>query len=129
MEVFDGAEYFSHPPEALSELVQRLTEEFHDFESIRDRRSGTRLRRAIPVLVQPISKNFRPLASCFQALTRDISTRGIGLISIKSIQYQFVAIRLTMNGKQIDVAAEVLRCEQLGIYYVVGCQFITKLNV
>lgn len=124
MELFSGADHLHKDTQIISAFVRQLeTDQVNDG----DRREEGRSRLISPIVVQPISDDFLPVGECFEGIARDVSTIGIGFVCTTPIQHKLLAIRLKSRDGKIDVAGEVIRCEQQGAYFDVGCKLISKL--
>ncbi len=121
---------FGHPPETLKHFVEKLATECCESPP-HERREHARTKLIVPVQIQPLDESYGASGDTITALTRDISQSGIGIISPRSISDELVAVRLSLHDNQIglNMAARVLRCEKLGGFYDIGCQFVTRLEV
>ena len=83
----------------------------------------------VEVWVQPVDSGFEPLGEPFTAVSRDISSSGIGLMHTRAIREKYLWLRLeTRGGVKMNVVAEVLRCRPLGMFYEIGAKFVAKLD-
>ena len=127
---FNGHD-LDHPPQEIVEFVQRLISQYTQdgrFAGDNERRSEQRFPIALPVMVRPIGDDLQSAGEPFMAVTKDISTRGIGLLHYEPISSKFLAIRLTdRDGLKLTGAIEVLRCRPVGQFFEVGGKFVTKL--
>lgn len=90
-----------------------------------ERRQTPRHQLTIPVLLQPLEESGTHLSHKHQAISRDISYRGIGLVTANPVRPG--DYRLTIqpfSSEEFDVAARVSYCNGVGYYYEVGFEFI-----
>ena len=107
----------------ISSFVSWLAREY--FLDGPDRRSEPRYRVTLPVNVRPLDDLLKPVGYQVRAVTRDISTGGIGLVCQDPVSAKHIAIQLSgPNGERIEFIVEVLRCESVGYYFDVGCKFV-----
>lgn len=123
----DDADRLHSPPTELIRFVNRVAD-----ETLRDHveeRQYPRHKLTIEVWVQPVGSNFEPLGSPFTAVSRDISTGGIGLMYTRAIRDRYLWLRLvTTGGGTMNVIVEVLRCRPIGVFYDIGAKFVAKLD-
>jgi hypothetical protein len=109
-------------------FVERLAREY--FFDGPDRRAEPRLRITMPLILEPLDDRLRPLNYQVRAVTRDLSSKGIGLVCQDPVNGKFLAFNLVSPcGAELNVIAEVLRCEAYGYYYDVGCKFVVRQDV
>jgi hypothetical protein len=92
-----------------------------------DRRSEMRHLLVVNVLVQPLDENSRPAGESFYAVTRDISTEGVGLIAAEPIPHGLVALQIHFDHEDIAIIAEVKWSTPMGPFEAGGCRFLRKL--
>jgi len=115
------------PSSELRAFVERFAHELIH-ERIEERRSP-RHKLTAEVRVQPVDRHFEPTAAAFMAVTRDISTDGIGLMHDRAVRDKYLWLRLkTPGGKLMNVVVEVVRCRPLGKFYDIGGRFVAKLD-
>lgn len=116
----------SEPPAELVSFVERQIRNARPYAGV-ERRSDRRHLMAIPVLVQPVDEQFNAVGAPFTAITRDISPIGIGLVHTEPIEQEMLALRMSLAGEEVNLAAEVKWCRALGPFYYVGGKFLSKL--
>ncbi len=115
------------PPSELIQFVDRLAKE--SLRSHVDERTFSRYKLTVEVWVQPVNGDFSPLDRPFTAVTRDISTGGIGLMHTRAVRDKYLWLRLVApGGGMINVVVEVLRCRPIGMFYEIGAKFVAKLD-
>ena len=82
------AQAFFHTAQALQNLVIGQPIRFDS------RRKHQRIPRSISVSVQPLNDDFQADGESFWVVSRDISLKGIGLISYDPIEIDFVKLGL-----------------------------------
>jgi hypothetical protein len=82
----------------------------------------------MPVHVQPVDAQSNPICEPFAAVTRDISSEGMGLVHTKPIECETVAIRFSWAGKEVELVAAILWCRALGPFYYAGANFVGKFE-
>ena len=123
----DDGDKLHSPPTELLRFVHRVAE-----ETLRDHveeRQFPRYKLTVEVWVQPVNSDFEPLGDPFTAVSRDISTSGIGLMHTRAIRDKYLWLRLaTQGGGTMNVVVEVLRCRPIGMFYDIGAKFVAKLD-
>jgi hypothetical protein len=115
------------PPAELIRFVDRLANETPRTHS--EERRFPRYKLTVEVWVQPVDSNFEPLDKPFTAVSRDISTAGIGLLHTRAVRDKYLWLRLvTSAGGVMNVVVEVLRCRPIGMFYEIGAKFVAKLD-
>jgi hypothetical protein len=118
-----------HPPEDIAQFVQRLVGRLALYRG-KERRTIRRHRVAIPVLAVPLDDDLQPAGDSFAAVTRDISTRGLALYHKRPVEAPYLAVELADHeGKKLEAALEVLRCEPVDSFYEIAGKFVTKVYV
>lgn len=94
-----------------------------------ERRSVERLAVTMPVGIKPLDEQLRPLSYELNAITRDLSTKGVGLVSTSPIPQESVLLTFhPFQGNPFAVVAKVIYCNDLGYYFQIGCEFQAALN-
>lgn len=92
------------------------------------RRSHKRFVRSISVSIQPLDDDFQPCSNIFWVVSRDISMRGMGLISHEPFFHRYV--RLGLIEQSVSTIAEVKHNTSIGDRYplfLVGVNFEGRL--
>jgi hypothetical protein len=90
-----------------------------------DRREMERMSVTIPLVVTPLDDRLRPLAYHHQAITRDISRKGVGLVTTSPVRPSFVLLTFEpCRGRSMSVMGRVVYCKEVGYYFQVGCEFL-----
>jgi hypothetical protein len=120
-----------HPPEDISEFVDRLIERLTQeglYHAGPDRRSEKRHAVAIKVRAMPLGENLKPIGDPFICTTRDISRRGIALVHFEDVDCPLLAVELTdVDNQSFQAAVEVLRHRPIGPYFEIAGRFVTKV--
>ncbi len=89
-----------------------------------ERRAVERMAVTIPVSITPLDDEFKPCNYQLNAITRDLSSKGVGLVSTSPIARNFVVLTFEpFQGNSFEVLAKVAYCKDLGYYFQVGCEF------
>ena len=89
-----------------------------------EQREVERLTVTMPVSITPLDENKQPLSYELNAITRDLSCKGVGLVATSPVAQDYVMLTLQpFHGKSFDVIAKVIYCNDLGYYFQVGCEF------
>ncbi len=116
-----------HPPAEIAEFVQRLVSRLVHYRG-KERRAIRRHRLAIPVLAVPLDDDLQPAGDSFAAVTRDISTRGLAIYHNRPLECHYLAVELTDHeGRKLEAAVEVLRCEPVESFFEIAGKFVTKV--
>jgi hypothetical protein len=120
---------FSATREQLNELVHNLRaayllDEPHRFAG--DRRVTKRFNVTIPVEITLLDDQLQPIGYSCQAITRDVSIKGIGIVSYSPIGRQYVMLTLKPHvGEERRAVARVVYQNEIGYYHQIGCEFIS----
>ena len=118
-----------HPPEVVVSFVNRLMDDHHPHDKP-ERRARPREPIAIPVSAQPLDANFRPTGDVFAAVTKDISTGGIGVIHSEQIVARYLQIEIaTQDGEEMSLLAQVKHCTPYGPHYHIGARFVVDWSL
>lgn len=91
-----------------------------------ERRAQPRYAISLPVDVQPLNADHHPCGPARRVVTRDISEQGIGLLSDRPIETQYLRIEIpTPSGEPVEALVEVLRCRRHAFLYDIGGRFVT----
>jgi len=115
------------PSPLLIAFVQRLNSAVPYFEGLEQRWESRHL-IVMPVLVQPIDDERRPVARPLTMVTRDISTWGVGLVHYQLTSLDRLALRMTVEGEEVLLVGEVRWQKPIGPFYLFGCQVTAKLD-
>ena len=113
-----------HPPKAIAGYIAKmLSGEYLGPE----RRGAKRHHVVASVPVMPVAEDLSPAGEAFMAMTRDISTTGIALISARAVNSQLLVVELPpVLGKQMQVLIRVSRCRAVGRFYEIAGTFDSK---
>ena len=115
--------------EDVGEFIERLADEIEYFDGS-ERRTEARRRVVVPVMVMPVDDNFERTGDAFQAVTRDVSTSGISLLSTQDTDAEYLAVFLkTLSGRELIVVIHVCRHNYIGVYYDIAGTFVNTLTV
>jgi len=108
--------------EQIESFVQQMAREY--FLDVRDRRSEPRYHITVPVIAQRVGDDNDLVGPQVRAVTRDLSTGGIGLICQDPLDGKLIIRLASPSGTELNTLAQVLRCEANGYYFDVGGKFV-----
>ena len=120
-----------HPSSAIAAFV-KLVAGRRNFDR-EEKRGKTRRAIALPIIVQPMNPELLAAGAAFRALTRDISTEGIGFVHTEPIKAPFVAVEIE-NPNQPDkpkmqVLVELRRCQKIhDRLFHIGGKFVLRFD-
>ena len=96
-------------------------------EANEEKRSEKRVNITLPVILTPLDDDFWPMDYRVHAVTRDLSTEGVGLVCNTPIAAKFISVTFQhATGESVRVIAKILRTEEVGHYFRFGCKFIAE---
>jgi hypothetical protein len=114
------------PPTDLVSFVKRRLRDAHLQRDV-DRREEERHPMLVSVLAQPVDEQYRAIGEPFALVTRDISEKGIGLVHIKPIADNLLALQMSLVGEEVNVVVRLLWSKVFGPFYYIGGEFVAKL--
>ncbi len=131
-ELFEAATALAHPtllaaPPAphILELIQTIARQSARYS----RRAEKRYTVTLPVVAVPLDDAGQPAGEPFEAVTRDVSNRGIALIHTAPVQASYLGLDLMDHqGHKLNAILQVLRCRRVGAYYEIAGQFVAKIT-
>lgn len=91
-----------------------------------ERRFSERMNVTMPVSVLALDDEMNPLDYRYHAVTRDISTTGVGLVTTNPIGRTHVQLTFEpYHGELFTVDSKVVYCNNIGYYFQIGCEFIS----
>ena len=109
------------PFEDVNALIRELTTAQEDSS----RRGNSRQPHSLSLMIQPLDLDFQPVGDSFRALSRDISTSGVGFLNLEAIPHEFV--RVSLVDFNASLVARVRHCSSLGKahpLWLVGLEFV-----
>ena len=92
-----------------------------------ERRNSKRMPITMPVCVTELDEHFQPTDYQHHAVTRDISTTGVGLVTTNPIGRKVVELTFQpYQGQSFSTIAETIYCNEHGYYFQVGFQFVAE---
>ena len=89
-----------------------------------DRRADERYHLTMPLLITHLDDQLQPLSYQHHAVTRDISVKGVGLVTTSPVRLSHVLLTFTpYHGERLSVIAKVVYCKEIGYYFQMGCEF------
>jgi hypothetical protein len=119
-----------HPPEAIAAFIRHLGLRNYRGE---EKRSKPRRQVTAPLIVQPLNEKSQPLGEPFRALTRDISTEGIGFLHTRKVDAPLAALEIenpqAPDQSKMQILVEVRRCNAIhATLFEIGCRFVMRLE-
>src|SRR5688572_27187213 len=96
----------THPHEQLIEFVQRIAAGLKPYQGP-ERRSEPRWGVTMPVPAAPLNEHLWPCGPTFLAISRDISTQGMGLYHVRPIEVKSL-LGVELRAPQGDTMQAVL---------------------
>lgn len=132
--VTDGISFDSsnvvRAPAAVVDFVRRTIEQLRPSSCAYEKRAQRRFDVNIPALFVPLDPDFHAVGLPFEALVRDISAGGLGIVHTRAVTETHLAAKLMMpnSAAMMKMIGEVIRCRPLGRFYDVGLRFVAKIN-
>ena len=115
-----------HAPGAIARFIARMVSE--EYEGT-ERRGARRYDIMVAAHVVPVDEDFRSLGEPVQAMTRNISTTGIALISSAPLAGKLLAVDLSDAGdRRIQMVMRVLRNRPIGQFFETAGPFVTRFK-
>ena len=116
----------TNTPEGIYSFVQRLMKAYHALYH-EDRRLTTRQQISVPVRVCPVNENGDAVGEPYLAVTRDISSGGVGFFTVVKPETKFVSIQMeSPEGETLDVMGAVRHSIEWGSFHFVGVRFLAN---
>jgi len=82
--------------------------------------------QSLILCIQPLDNHFRAVGSPFQAITRDVSTKGIGFLYGSPFPTKYVRIGATKHSRSQSIARVCYNKAYYGekVVFLVGVEFI-----
>lgn len=115
-------------PESIVSVVRQFLERDKPAEFL-ESRQHQRFAIAKVAIAVPLDEDFERLDDGFEVVVRDISTGGVGLYHTRAITAPYLAVQIRSDvNSTLSMVAKVMRCESQGRLYLVGCQFVAKIE-
>jgi hypothetical protein len=119
-----------HPPDAIAAFIRLLGHRNYHGE---EKRSKPRIQVTVPLIVLPLNEATEPIGEPFRALSRDISTDGIGFLHTRRIEARLAAIEIenpqAASDSKMQVLVEICRCHPIhSTLYEIGGKFVMRLD-
>ncbi len=114
------------PPGGIVEYLRRHLSSDHPF--FLERRDVTRYPVAAAVAVMPVDVHFNPLGSPWMVVARDLSKRGMGVVSSRAVRSRLLVVELSgAEDARVQLVLRVLRCRPVQSFYEIGGEFLTRI--
>ena len=109
-------------------FVKDITTDAH-FYMGNEKRTEARYAVLLEVNAFAINHSYEQTGQEFRAVTRDISTRGISLLTAAPVNEKWLALELTVPGRPTTrTVMQVLRCRPAGPFFEVAGEFVSQLE-
>ena len=114
-------------PVELLAFVRRMqrNSEIHPYA---EKRSEEREPFVATVLAVPLDSEFNPVGNKFTVVSRDISSRGIGLVHSERLSHQLLGLQTCLAGEEVNLVAEIVWQKPMGPFEYIGCRFVSRLR-
>lgn len=93
-----------------------------------ERRSNERVNVTMPVVALPADHQMRLLNYKIHGMTKDISDTGVGFYTTDPIHCRYLILQFSpYKIDETRFVSRLVHCSSQGMYYHVGCEFITAL--
>lgn len=120
-------EVLATPPKELVEFARRQVFNL-SFEGGHERRSVERTAMVVPGFAQPIDDNFLPIGAPFDVVTRELSSKGAGLVHFDPIFDEKLALFMCFEKESVNLVVQVVWHGPLGPFNGTGVEFIARLK-
>lgn len=111
---------------SIAEYVQELTSQMEMYVG-QERRVLPRQAITIPVKVMPFSSRDKVFGPSFQALTHDISARGLSILCVERTNFEYLLLEFSQPDlPKVQIALDVRHCRPLGPFWKVAGQFVNE---
>ncbi len=95
-----------------------------------ERRKYSRVPQSLILNIQPLNNDLQPVGDSFQAITRDVSTNGVGFLYNSPFPTKYVRVGATKHSVSQSVARVCFNKAYYGekVVYLVGVEFIDELD-
>ena len=114
-----------NPPKLVGFLRQLIRSDLAKGQNCRRQYKRHAMRTSLTV--QPLTDDFKPEGEAFEAVSSDISFRGMAFVFPDPIEHEY--IRIKFNNFDISAIAEVKHNSSIGVdypLYLVGIEFIEE---
>lgn len=115
------------PPQELIDFAERHIRNASVYSKL-ERREQKRHFIVVPVVAVPVDEQFQPIGDAVALVTRDISSKGIGLVHFEPLSQGLLAIRMRLAGDEVNVVIEIGWSKPLGPFELSGGRFVAKLE-
>ena len=126
--IVSALDNLTHPPEAVVGFIRKLVDERTRYEGP-ERRAESRRDITVPITVQLLDDNYRPIAPPANTSTFNLSGGGVGFLFDAPVKCNFALVRLELStGESLNLIASIRHCTRVGFKYHVGARFVVKWN-
>jgi CheY-like chemotaxis protein len=110
------------PPAAMLSFVQMHVAKVGNYDP-----SEKEHLTVVPVLAQPVDDKFDPVAPPRAVVTRDISSKSIGLVHSTPFRDPLLALQMLLGDEQVNIVVELQWSMNLGVYHYSGGRIVSAL--
>lgn len=110
------------PPVEILSFVQRHVAKVGNYDPAEKQHLTV-----VPVLAQPVDKNFQPIAAPRAVVTRDISSKSVGLVHTTPFRDNLLALQMLLGDEQVNLVVELQWSMSLGTYHYSGGRIVSAL--
>jgi len=117
-------------PQPSPQLIAFVNRQIRNTQSYEgpERRTEQRQHVVLPVTVQPIDEQLGPLGQPLAMVTHNLSAGGVALVHEQPMNYNRVALRMSVDGEEVLLIGEIRWRGPLGPFNMCGCKVIAKLD-
>ncbi len=111
-------------PDQIASFMQDVIVQCQQVSPAFGRRAEPRESVAIPIRVQQLDDDLRPIGCAKSVVTRDLSCSGIGFFHTERLENGPLRICLTApySSATMNLLANIEHCTRVGDFYIVGCR-------
>ena len=114
------------PPELIS-FVERQVRDAQPYPWC-ERRLEKRNLMVVPVLGRAVDDDYHPIDEPFWLVSRDISSRGIGLVHMDRFEHKLLVLQMAIAGEEVVVVTKIEWQRDTGPFCSSGATFVAKLE-
>ncbi len=113
------------PVQQVQSFVNEVKRVYSLEDAQDDRRAVPRMHVNMPLVVRPLDDELQPVSCQYHAVTSDLSSQGVGLITSSRVRSGYALLQfMPCHGESLRVIGRVAHCTALGHYFKVGCEFV-----
>ena len=106
---------------SIDDLVKHRSFDQQEIE----RRDSVRHSQCLPARIQPLTIDLVPDGPAIDAVSRDVSSDGVGLLLKEHVINKYLEVTLTVDGAEIEpFVIEVMHETDRGVFYILGGKIV-----